>query len=1387
MKKRFGKRKLLTAVIAMLMALMMTFAGCTTQGPAGPKGDKGDQGIQGPAGPKGDKGDKGDSGKTEDTWTPSGDIVEKNIKATATVSGVPSANGKYYADYASIDEAHEAGQQLSISIAEEGFVLLKNENNALPLTRNERNVTTFGFRSTNIQRGGGGSGSGTVGAANDAYYKIAPATLEGSLTDAGFKLNQKILNLYKSFGTSLTLEIDPDRYISDSMIATYGAYSDAAIVVLGRSGMEGGDLLLRDVVGHSNPEDHELQLTDNEVKTIKHVKKYFNKVIVLINSSSAMQIDDLNAPKTADNLGVDAIIHVGHVGNDGIAAVGKILTGEVNPSGRTVDTWASEFDKIPAIANFGDNTHNGVDNDFYLQDGTRLTYSSLEYREDIYMGYRYYETVHDDLNKENAGSGDEWYEKNVEFPFGYGLSYTEFEWQLDNVKANDVISAANQTVTMRVRVKNVGNYAGKDVVEIYAHTPYKQFGIEKASQVLVGFAKTKLLQQGESDIVTIQFVAQDMASFDYNDANGNGFVGYELEAGDYVISARRNSNTPVLDVTRSIAKEIKCETDYTTGEKINAVLSQNSGQWAEYNTVNGSLAGNLLSRTEITGEKSLPKASTKEDRTISQAQFQWFEERAYGVNEGLSYKDKATDPWYVKNDGIPTSWTQADSHKSNFSDVTIKLKDMAGIPYTELKIQNGKVVVGNTEGDKKWEAFLNQLTWEEMRNLLDAGKTSYFNEKQNPVYFNSLTKSIEVGRFTQNDGPQQLKGYKGPRGTYWVGNVTIASTWNTELIEEQGRMYGNESILIGIPGVYAPSMNMHRSPFGGRNFEYCSEDGLLAGKIAAAHVRGVVSKGAIVFIKHLFLNDQEYDRATNGGISTFVTEQAAREIYLKPFELCIKEGHANGIMASFNRVGNVPAATNTALFNEIIRGQFGFRGYVMTDAWTDSSYSHMDACVCGGVDAPLRWGPKNNVELGQWKNGMVYVSSDGVTSKADVASPTQWAVVRRAAQHVLYAFANSNDMQNGVSESTTINIDLAPGMSGINSSVFMSAIGTSDISDLTFYTDETYTKAITDPMSAEMPSIFKASLNSRNQMVYNNLCLSENGVLSGNTNGLAAGTSVPVYVTYRYDGLGFVKKAVINVNIVNIVDIRQSAGSKLAKGSSFSAELSSIRYAVGQSFKGYIMINFHGLQDRPMECAGVIDKVEYTLAVGSNMPAGLTLGKDGKITGTPTASGAYDIVVRVTSFGMAYGSGSNKGQGYTSQSNFYKFTLNVAEAGGEGSVTFGGEMTDTFTVNLNRNINGADRKIPFVVNKQYLKDEIAKGNDFTIGVAYNCNNNYQRFVVYLTFMKDGKFTVSNALISQIGAAAETIEGTWSIDAAGNVTMTVTSGEAVSGATITLKA
>ena len=438
-----------------------------------------------------------------------------------------NAKSNFYPDYGTQAEMRQAAAELNIQLAEEGMVLLKNENGALPLAKDENKLTLLGYRSFNLMTGGGGSGAGRPGT-----YGIPLTTLAGGLEAEGYKVNQRMAAAYEG----VSAEILPSDF-TPSMLSSYASYGDVAVITVSRSGSEGQDIKMHDVDGNADPSKHYLELTDAEIELVKHAKANFPKVIVLINSANVMEMGELNEEKTADNLGVDAILWIGQTGNDGAMAIGRIFSGSVNPSGHTVDTWERDFTKGPTYTNIGSMSQNSnedgtrMDNALYVDgeigmDAFGQSYHSVEYREGVYLGYRFYETAYDIAPE---GEKEAAYE-NVVYPFGYGLSYTTFDWQPVE-EAAVAIEGPDQQLTVQVKVTNTGSVAGKDVVQIYVNPPYTEGGIEKATANLVGFAKTKVLQPGESEIVEVKFVAQDMASFDWNDANGNDFQGYELEAG----------------------------------------------------------------------------------------------------------------------------------------------------------------------------------------------------------------------------------------------------------------------------------------------------------------------------------------------------------------------------------------------------------------------------------------------------------------------------------------------------------------------------------------------------------------------------------------------------------------------------------------------------------------------------------------------------------------------------------------------------------------------------------------------------------------------------------------------------------------------------------------
>ena len=899
-------------------------------------------------------------------------IQETLVEPTGVTSGDLDAKGQFYADYVSIEEELAAGNRVHLQMVEEGQTLLKNENNALPLTADERDITFLGIGVIDYVASGGGSGF--------AGFTSYSLDWVQAFQQEGFAINPKTIELYENlFAAEGGMRnqqdsgklLEPDMsYYSNSVVSTFKAYDDAAIVCFSRFGRENVDLKTNSVPGHSNEDDHYLQLDDNELALIKLAKANFKKVIVMINSSMIMQIPELQAG-TDTEYGVDAILWVGGLGDQGTLAAAHILTGEVNPSGHTADIWYSDFTKDPTFTNFGDMSQNKDGNGdrmgswFTYPNGETSVYSSVEFREGIYYGYRYYETKADDMNAASEGSGDTWYAENVTYPFGFGLSYTSFDWELAGISADKTISAANQTVTMKVRVTNTGSVAGKDVVQMYYTAPYASGGIEKSSVVLGDYAKTKLLQPGESDVVTLQMVAQDMASFDWNDANSNGFIGYELEAGDYVISARRNSHEAVISETYTIASGIQCATDYTTGNSIEAVFVD------DFDTTRESLLDHMISRANGLEQ---PVAQTTEERVMSQVEADILDaEEVY-----YPYMDEEGQPWYVSD--VPDDWTQG-------VPTSVTPADLTGLVYTEPIVTNGVAVAATDEASKKWDEYMNSLTWEQLTGYVTGGGEA----EEGPVQFSS--------------------------GTCWQSAPITAATFNKELVEAQGMIYANHGLLKGIKAWNGVACNIHRSPFNGRIFEYYSEDPFLSGTCAATIVKCSISKGIINYAKHFFANVQEHNRADYGGVCTFATEQTFREIYMKSFEAMVKAG-SMGLMTSFNRVGMVVNSNNWAVHETILRNEWGFHGGTMTDAWA-KDYVSLDLMARAGDDTVLggNFGfTKTYITPGEWDEaarggkGMVAVPTEDGSSVS--LSPTHYYAVRKSAQRILQTRVNSNQYKN---------------------------------------------------------------------------------------------------------------------------------------------------------------------------------------------------------------------------------------------------------------------------------------------------------------------------------------------------------------------------------------
>ena len=888
-----------------------------------------------------------------------------------TVSGDMEAKGHFYADYVTLDEAMEAGNRLHITMTQEGQVLLKNENGALPLAADERDITFLGIASVDYNRAGGGSG-----ATRGTKYALDWFT---GFEQEGFHINPKTKSLYENLfvvlgGAHETNDsgklLEPGMsYYSKSVIATFKAYDDVAVVCISRFGRENMDTKTNSVDGHADPNDHYLQLDDNEHELIKLAKANFKKVVVMINSSMIMQIPELNAPVDTE-YGVDAILWVGGIGDQGTKVAAQILKGDVNPSGHTPDIWPADFHKDPSFTNFSDMSQNIDENGNRMTswltapDGSSTVFSDVEFREGIYMGYRYYETKADDMNAAEAGSGDAWYAENVLYPFGYGLSYTSFEWELVSTSDKAITDPA-QKISMQVKVTNTGAVAGKDVVELYATTPYIQGEIEKASAVLVGYAKTKMLKPGESDTVTIEFTAQDMASFDWNDANKNGFEGYELDAGDYVISARRNSHDCVLAETFTAAENIQCKYDLVTGAEIKPVFVD------DFDTTREDLLENMISRA--TGLEQ-PKAQTAEERVLED----WEYEVLMSEETYKPYRDEEGQPWYVAE--VPAEWTQG-------AETDVTLAELAGLPYTEPTVVDGIATIATDEASLKWESYMNSLSWDDLVNLF-------------------------LGSDGGQDGPVQFG------GTCWASTPIAAATWNIELLAEQGIMYGNQALLQGRFAWRGPGTNIHRSPFNGRVFEYYSEDPFLTASMAAVICAGAQSKGVSCFAKHMFANVQEHNRADYGGVCTFATEQTFREIYMRSFEWMVKYGHTNGMMTSFNRIGYVVNSNNWVVHEDVLRKEWGFQGATVNDAWA-KDFSSADLMIRAGDDTFMSGDAsftKTYLTKGEWDASLRDGKGDVLVPNEDgdgtFESTTHYFAMRKSAQRTQMAKVNSNQYKN---------------------------------------------------------------------------------------------------------------------------------------------------------------------------------------------------------------------------------------------------------------------------------------------------------------------------------------------------------------------------------------
>ena len=824
-------------------------------------------------------------------------------------------------------------------IADEGFVLLKNEGGLLPLGEGAK-VNPFGWSATTPVYGGTGSGS-----LSGLYPTV---TLLEGIKQAGIEYNEDLTKFYTDWrderpmvgmwGQDWTVpEPTVAEYESAGVFDNAKSYSDTAIIVISRSGGEGADLPMSldpaiedtfsaegGMFGASGlrmseyPEDldaskHYLEPTTRELAMIKEVTSRFDKVVVVINASNAMELGWIEEYPS-----IKSVILAPGPGQTGFNALGNILSGKVNPSGRTVDTFVYDLTAIPAYNNIGEFQYTNLSDVSPESYGQSVTPNFVNYVEGIYVGYKWYETA----AAENAID----YGKTVQFPFGYGLSYTTFQQEMGP------ISESNGTITFDVTVTNTGDKAGKDVVEVYFNPPYTNGGIEKASANLVALGKTGIIEPGKSETVKISFQVEDMASFDYQGAGA-----YVLEAGDYVISINSDSHTVIDSETYNVGSTVT----YTDGR-----ASDETPAVSQFGYAQGDVT--YLSRKD--------GFANYDDAVAAPSSYEMSAEAKAGFYNHSNY-----DPaqFNDSNDAVPTTGAKNG----------LKLVDLRGKDYD----------------DPQWEQLLDQLTVDDMVQLIGIGGYQ-------SVEISSVGKTQQI----DCDGPASINNNFTQKASIgFPAGVVIAATWNTQLAHDFGASIGKMADEMDVSGWYAPAMNIHRTAFSGRNFEYYSEDGYLSGAMASNAVNGAAESGVYSFLKHFALNDQETHRTDM--LCTWSNEQAIREIYLKPFEMCVKnyEGKSMAIMSAFNYIGNKYAGANPELLNRVLRDEWGFRGMVLTDYFGGYGYQDADIQIRNGGDFCLT--PQ-------------MIEFSGLT---DRTSGTSLQAARQACKNILYTTANSRAYANG--------------------------------------------------------------------------------------------------------------------------------------------------------------------------------------------------------------------------------------------------------------------------------------------------------------------------------------------------------------------------------------
>lgn len=895
----------------------------------------------------------------------------------------------FKSDYKTPEEAKQASRAVAERITAEGAVLLKNAEQTLPLANTE-SVTIFGHSSANTIVCG--TGSADIDDTDAVDFKTA---IEAKTK---LKINEDMWNFYSSEEILKNYETNPKK--GDNSIrngsdgVTKGQYTvnevpwnklpdskndnkykDAAIVVFSRLGGEMYDLPA-DVAHQGNTTEtvnssgNSLELTIQERELLSNINNAgYKKTIVLINSTNALECDFVDEP----SLGVDACMWIGYTGLFGLNATADLLVGNVNPSGKLVDTYCVDNTTSPAHVNIYGGTWSNVD-----QYGTYMFDLNLDsnmyynvYQEGIYVGYRYYETRYADyvLGQGNAGNYN--YDADVKYSFGYGLSYTTFSYSDYKVKEN------NDSFDVSVKVTNTGNYAGKEVVEVYFQSPYTDYDkahkIEKAAIELCGFAKTGVIKSGESETVTINVPKKELRTYDaYNSKT------YILDAGDYYLTIGNGAHAALNNVLMALNADT-------------SKMSGNGNKDLVYKWTNKTLDKTTYSVSNESGEV-VEITNKLEEADLNLA--------ASGNTEKITYLSRSN--WLDTFPKQPLKLALSEAMSQAMTSIKKYTKPESNRQMPTMGKDGSMTLaqmIGKDFNDPLWQDLLDQVTYEEMCLLIGVGYHSTYS-----------MASVAKPRTVDENGPQgfttKLTDVFGKSSTvcaYTDENI-MAATWNVEFMEEVGKAIGEDGLQLGMSGLYGPAMNTHRSPYAGRNFEYYSEDGFLGGKIAAAEVKGIQSKGVYVYLKHFAFNDSETHCRC---YSIFGNEQALREVYLEPFEHAVVDGGAYCVMNSFGRVGVVWTGAHKGLMTDILRGEWGMRGFALTDYSNTGKTFDVMLGVMAGTDS---WDCSAQ-GLNTWSDKLL-------KWKEKEDAELTWAM-RNATHRILYTVANSNAM-NGMSPSSRI-------------------------------------------------------------------------------------------------------------------------------------------------------------------------------------------------------------------------------------------------------------------------------------------------------------------------------------------------------------------------------